>query len=262
MTTRLRCLMPVLCAVLWLPGQAAAESHEAAAELPPIAPVEIFACNFREGQSPADLDKVVREFDDWLDDRDVENYYAALLTPQFYGQRNFDVGWFGAWADGTDMGGFMETWLERGGAIGARFAEVIDCASHTLFASMTIRPPATRKERAGDRFVLSFANCSAREGYGFDEILAGFRDRAAYQAANGFENSTWILFPVYGEADAAYDFKLVEGHADYAAFGSDFERMGNGGHWRGSGEAIDAMLDCDIPESYDGRTVRIMRERR
>lgn len=248
---------PLLVLLAAVPLTALAESHDEATLLPTIVPVETYTCDFNDGKTMADLMKVVDEWNDWADDQDIAGYFAAVLTPQFFGEFAFDVGWLGVAADGNVMGIVQDAWVNKGGEVAGMFNAVISCGSHTQFASMSIRPPGDDDE--SDRsFVLAFSNCSAKEGKSFSAVMDGMNAWAAYQAEAGFGNATWMMFPVYGESDDDYDFKVVEGYDDYAAFGNDFELMGNGGHWRKSGEIFDALLDCDVARVYDGLTVREM----
>jgi hypothetical protein len=241
------------------PLGALAESHDETMQLPTIVPVETYTCDFNDGKTMADLMKVVAEWNDWADDQDITAYYAALLTPQFFGELAFDVGWLGAAGDGNVMGKVQDAWVNKGGAVAEMFNEVISCCSHTQFASMAIRPPGDDDED-DTTFVLTFSNCSAKDGKNFSDVMDGMNAWATHQEENGFKNATWMMFPVYGESDDDYDFKVVEGYDDHTAFGSDFELMGNGGHWRKSGEIFDELLDCDISRVYDARTVREMEQ--
>lgn len=239
------------------PGIVLADAHEEAATIPNIVPVETWTCNFNDGKSMTDLNTVVGEWNDWLDEEQVADYFAAVLTPAYYGEVMFEVGWLGAWKDGNAMGTGTDMWVNEGGELAAKFFEVINCDSHTNFASMNIKRPGEDEE--GDKtFVLSFANCSAKEGRNFDDVMAGMNAWAEHQAANGFQNSTWMMFPVYGESNTGYDFKFVEGHDDHAGLGADYELMGNGGHWRKNSEIMDDLLDCDIARVYNATAVREM----
>jgi hypothetical protein len=232
-----------------------ADEHGDARALPSITPVETRTCDFNEGKSMADLDEVLKDFNKWLDDEKFGDYFAALLVPNYFGEVAFQIGWLGAWRDGNAMGAGMDLWVNESGNLPAAFAEVVTCGSHSQFAAIEIRP-AGQTLVNDDRFVLSFSNCSAKEGKTFDAVMAGMNLWAEHQAANGFGNATWMLFPIYGESDNDYDFKVVEGYDSHTASGRDFELMGNEGHWQKSSEIFDALLDCDIPRVYDAVTVR------
>jgi hypothetical protein len=66
------------------------------------------------------------------------------------------------------------------------------------------------------------------------------------------------MFPIHGESDTGYDFKVVNSHESHTTFGAGFELMGNGGHWRKSSELFEDLLDCDIARVYDATQVREM----
>ena len=236
-------------------GGVFADSHEAAPELPNIVPVETWTCNFQDGKTMADLDKAAAAWNEWMDDEDIGSYFAAIVTPNYFGEVMFDVAWLGAWKDGNAMGTGTDLWVNEGGDVGAQFNEVCNWESHTGYASMNIRRPGADEED-DKTFVLSFSNCSIKDGKSFDDVMVGMNAWKEHQDANGFQASTWMMFPIYGESNSEYSFKLLEGHDNHAAFGADFELMGNGGHWVKSNEIFEDLLDCDIARVYDARTVR------
>jgi hypothetical protein len=231
-------------------------TQENAAAGPRWLPVETFTCNFKDGKTMADLIAVNKEWNKWMDAQGADDYFAAMVTPQYFGERLFDVGWLGAWQDGNAMGAGTDLWLTKGGAIGAKYDAILDCASHTNFVSTMIKPPASEDEEGDDTFVLGFTNCSINEGQEFDAVMTAIQAWAEHQSANGFQNSTYMMFPVYGESNGDYAFKIVEGHDDYTALGADYERMGNGGHWMKQEELFSGLLKCDISRVYDARVVR------
>ena len=236
-------------------SSAIAESHAEQQGGPKWVPVETWTCDFRDGQTLEDLQGVTAEWNELMDDEGVDYYFAALVLPNYFGEFMFDVGWLGAWKDGNMMGAGVDMWLAKGGEVGDKFNEVCNWKSHTNFASTNIKSPGDDEED-DKTFVLSFSNCSAKEGKKFDDVMAGMNAWAEYATEHGFQNSIWMMFPVYGESDSDYNFKLLEGHDDHAAFGADYELMGNGGHWRKNSEMLNDLIDCDIARVYDGMTVR------
>ena len=236
-------------------GTAIADSHEEQPELPNMVPVETWTCDFRGGKDMGDLNEVIADWNEFLDDEEVGDYYAAILTPNYFGEVMFDVGWLGAWKDGNAMGAGTDMWIAKSGELNDQFDEVCNWKSHTNFASMNIKPPA-EDEDDDKTFVLSFSNCSIEDGKKFKDVMAGMNAWAEYSTEHGFQNSMWIMFPIYGESNGDYDFKSLEGHDNHAAFGADYELMGNGGHWVKSNEIFNDLVDCDISRVYDGRTIR------
>lgn len=236
---------------------ALADQHAEGAEYPDVVPVETWTCDFNDGRDMNDLNAVIGEWNEWLDEEEVNDYFAAVVTPHYFGEVMFDIAWLGAWRHGNAMGTGTDLWVTEGGELAAKFNEVLTCKSHTNFASMNIKPPGD-DEDDDTTFVLSFTNCSAEDGKTFDDIMAGLNAWAAHTTESGFQNSMWIMFPIYGESNTDYDFKVVEGYDDHSAFGNDYELMGNGGHWVKSGEIFDDLLECDVARVYDAKTVRDM----
>lgn len=235
---------------------ALADSHEGEMDLPRIVPVETWTCNFLDGKSMGDLKAFTKDFNAWLDGEEYTDYFAALVVPHYFGEKMFDVGWLGAWRDGNAMGSGTDLWQADGGELAAKFASIVDCGSHTQFGSMRMRAPGDGPDDG--QFVLEFTNCSIKKGRNFKEVMDGMKTWADYQDANGFEASEWMMFPIHGESDDDYDFKVVNGFDDHTARGADFERMGNGGHWRKSSEIFEDLVDCDISRVYDAYTIRDM----
>ena len=151
------------------------------------------------------------------------------------------------------MGAGTDMWVNAGGEIGAKFAAVMDCKSHTNFISAMLKPPASED---AEKYVLDFTNCTISEGQTFESVMAGLSAWAAHQTDSGFQNSTYMMFPVFGESNNDYAFKLVEGHDNHTALGADYELMGNAGHWMKQRELLSGLIDCDIPRVYDARTIR------
>lgn len=236
-------------------GSAAADAHEDGKEGPRWVPVETWTCDFRDGQGMEDLQEVTADWNELMDDEGVDDYYAALLTPNYFGEIMFDVGWLGAWKDGNSMGAGTDMWMSKGDEIGQKFNEVCVWKSHTNFASTNIRP-APEDEEGDKSFVVTFSNCKIHEGKMFDEVMGNVNAWADYSSENGFENSIWMMFPVWGESNNDYHFKMLEGFDDHSMLGAAYELMGNGGHWMKNSELMNEVAYCDIARVYDGVTVR------
>jgi hypothetical protein len=239
-------------------GAATADSHEGKMETPRIIPVETWTCDFRDGKNMNDLKAFTNDFNAWVDGLENQDYFAALLVPHYFGEKMFDVGWLGAWSDGNAMGTGLDLWQAEGGELAANLFSIIDCGSHTQFGSMRMREAPEDDGPDDNQFVLTFTNCSVKEGKNFEEVMGAMKTWADYQDEHGFNASEWMMFPIHGESNNDYDFKVVTGFDNHAARGADFEKMGNGGHWRRNSEIFDGLLDCDISRVYDGFTIRNM----
>jgi hypothetical protein len=241
----------VISALLLLPiGSGVALAQEEESEEPNLIPGETFTCDFNEGKGPGDLQKVIDEWNDFMDDKGVDYYFAATLTPYYFGELAFDIGWLGAWTDGSKMGAGTDMWLSEGGELGGQFAEVLTCKSHTNFVSMNVKQGPQDDDESDKSFVMSFSNCSMKEGKKFDDYLAAQEEWNAYQDEHGFSDSAWVMFPIFGETDDSYDFKAIGTNDDHTAFGNDYQLMSEG-HWRKSSELFDDILDCDIGRVYN-----------
>ena len=238
-------------------GAGIANAQEEELDEPSFRPVETWTCDYRDGKGRADLDKVNAMWNDWMDDTGQNDYYAAIITPTFYGERAFDVGWLGVYEDGNAFGVGTERWYTEGGEVGAKFGEVVTCSSHTGWVSMNIREPERNDDDSDNSFVLSFANCSINEGHTFKEFRQAHATWNAYADEHGIKDGSWIWWPVAGESNNDYDFKWISGEDDYTAMGANWQKYMDG-HWRKSNELFDDIVDCDIARVYSGTAIRRM----
>ena len=251
-----RTITTVISALMLVgPGTTIAQEEES--EGPAAVPVETFTCDYKDGKGPADLDAVIAEWNDWMDDNGQSDYFAATLTPQYFGERPFDVGWIGVWPDGNAMGAGTDLWITEGGEVGAKFFEVLDCTSHSNFVSLKVKSAPQNDDESDNSFVASFSNCSLEEGKTFDEFMAAHNAWNTYADENGFVNSAWVWWPIFGESNNDYDFKYVSGTSDHTTFGANYQLFSDG-HWKKRSELFKDLLDCDISRVYDGTTVRSM----
>jgi hypothetical protein len=238
-------------------GVSSAMAQDDAAEEPDWTPVETWTCNYHDGKGPGDLADVIDEWNDWWDAKGLNTYFAATVTPYYYGEHLFDVGWIGAWTDGAAMGSSLDTWLTEGGGTAAKFFEVMDCPSHTSFASVNVRQPQDTDDESDDTFVLNFSNCSFEEDKTFGEYMAAQNEWNDYADEVGIVGGTWVMFPLAGETNDDYDFKLVTSEPDHTTVGTNFDVYAQG-HYRKSNELFGDLLDCDIDRVYNAHVERTM----
>lgn len=253
-----RTITTAASAVLFLfVGSGSALAQDEEADTPSSRPVEGWTCHYNEGKSRADLDKVNAEWNEWMDETGQEDYFAFLMTPQFFGELNFDVAWIGVYRDGHALGAGTDLWVNEGGELGAKFGEVVNCSSHMAFASQNVRKPQSNDEESDGQFVLNFANCSFEkdDDGAYDEFMAAQKEWNAYADEHGITGGAWIWWPIYGEADDSYDFKYIVGNPDYTALGANWQKFSEG-HWRKSEELFGDLLDCDISRVYDASVIR------
>ena len=136
-----------------------------------IVPVELFACNFNDGQDMGDLDRVVARWTRFMDERDIDSYAAWTLAPVFYGtEQDFDFVWMGAWTDGNAMGTGTDMWIGEGGDIADAFNAVADCNQHILLASAMYKSPPANETPGSS--ILRMTNCELKVGVRYSDVMA------------------------------------------------------------------------------------------
>ena len=251
--------MVVPAVMVFAASAAIADSHES--DKPTFVPVETWTCNYNEGKGPDDLDEVTAAWNDWMDDEDQGDYFAALVTPQYFGEWPFDVAWLGAWRNGNAMGSGTDLWVTEGGELGAAFAEVVTCSSHTNFASQKVREHggADDDDESDKTFVLSFSNCSIKDDKTVDDYMAAQKEWNAYADEHGIIEGNWMWWPIFGESDNDYDFKVVAAMDDHTESGANWQLYSEG-HFQKSMDLFNPVVECDIGRMYDARVVREMAE--
>ena len=234
-------------------GQVIADAHEEESDVQ-FTPIELWACNFEDGKGPDDLDAVNAKWNAWMDEKGVTDYFAALMYPNFHNDIGFDVAWIGGWPNGNAMGAGIDMMWEDD-ETNADYNAVLDCPSHSLFASVEMRDPGDSGEDDGN-FVLRFSDCSIVEGKTMDDVSAANGAWNAYADEHGFVGGVWHFWPVWGAPqDADYDFKIVGSAASYTAVGNNFQLMADG-HWRKSQEIWEDVLECDSDRIYTTKMIR------
>ena len=225
-------------------------------EPPRFVPVEVFGCNYLEGKSYEDLQRVIDKWNKWMDKNSKSSYTAWTLVPDFYndGPYTMDVGWLGAWADGADMGAAQQQSIFGSGAdINAEFMEVVECPMHSSSASVNVKMPAQWPNETG---VTIFSDCTVAEGTTLQDAFAMEQAMAAHMDSAGSKAGSWLWYPGWGVGDIDYDYKRVVGHSDYPSAGADFEMFTNGQGFVKAGEIFAGNVTCDSPRVYSTRLVR------
>jgi len=247
----MRSLIAVLSVTLVLISGTTIAQEEA--EGPRFYPVETLTCNYNEGKGPEDLEKAIDAWSEFLDKKNVTTYWAATVTPYYYGAETFDIGWLGAWTDGAAMGSGIDMWLSEGNEYAEKFAAALTCDTHSNFASTEIKAPPDGP--SPDNIVITFSDCNIHDGKTFPEVMEGTNAWTAHQVEAGYENGSWMLFPVFGGGGAEFDFKMVESFDNYAALGKFYDLYGNGGGYKKHGELIGELYECDDARVYNA-TIR------
>ena len=148
---------------------------------------------------------------------------------------------------------------ERGpGSGNAQFFEVLECDSHSNFATAELKSPG--EGPTPDNVVLAFTDCVVHEGADFSEIWTNLDAWAAYMTEHGYGEGTWIMFPAFGGGGAEFDFKILSGYESHTELGQDFELYVKRADYLKRGELFDSLFDCDDARVYDGTVRRVQVE--
>lgn len=234
------------CCIVFLAGTGTAAAQDNGML---VIPVELFACSFKERQGPDNLDRVIARWNAWADRNAIDTYAAWTLTPYYYGpQQDYDVLWLGAGKDAVAMGRAQDTYLNTNDGIADAFEDVIDCSAHGNFASINFKAPP---EGATPRnSVLSFSDCSYRDGATFTALGAAMAEWSQYLADRGSATAIFHWYPVYGGGGEEYDFKWLEAFDSLESMGKDYEILGNGGAYVMQGRLFSHLIDCDSARVY------------
>jgi len=247
-------LAALTAATLILCGWTTAFSQEE--DKPPyVTPVDTFTCNYNDDKGPEDLKKAVASWNAWMDEEGVDNYGAVTMTPYYYGDDSFELGWLGFWTNQEAMGAGIDHYLAKGGKAAEGFNKAVTCDSHEHWATINVKQP--KEGPAPDNFVLMFSNCTVAEDTEWKVLMAAINDAAAYMTEQEFGNGAWMMWRVFGGAgDPDWDFKWVTSYANYTDFGKAYQHNANGGGRQKMNEIMDDMLDCDSARVYNATTVR------
>lgn len=227
-------------------------------EPPNIVSVEIFGCNYNDGNDMGDLMEVVEQFNEWADENGVTDYEAQVLTPFMYSPAfPYDVVWLGVSPGFQEMGAGSAAWLATGQAVNAEFADVMNCSTHGVFAGTAPHVPAQPGDPDdGMVNLLSFQDCSmVNESTGLEAIEA-HSEWGDYLAENGSDNFIGMIFPIAGENPAAeYNYKAVMAFDSAEAWGNYLETVIPAG-LQTMEETFGRVTECDTARVYTSVRVR------
>ena len=227
------------------------------AELPTYRPVETFTCTYNDGMGPDDLDAITDKWNAWMDENGENTYFAATVTPVYYGDDAFDFGWIGAWSSGTTMGAGSDRWMNESGELPAGYAAVADCNTHSGFASTQLKEPS---DGEGDgSFLLTFTDCTITSDDPAADVVGALQAWADYATERGYQNGMWLMWPVYGGGGAEFDFKIVNGYSNFADLGSNWDLFASGDYVK-AGEIAGGLYECDDARVYAATLRREMAE--
>lgn len=246
------CLLSAAFVPLTGASIAAAQDNEP----PNFIPVEMAVCKYRDGKDRSDLDDAMEEMTDWMSENDAQPYAARVLEKWFAGpEQDFDYLYIGAWPNGEIMGRDMAQYTASADDAIAANVEVADCYVNVLFASLQIKSLPDDAEPNANDFVVSISDCTVAENRSAADAVEAMTEYANYRTANGSPGGTFVWFPAYGPGGGAFDFKLVNAHANYEAFGNYYKWVVDNAAYQTSARLFDGLVDCDVPRTYTGDTV-------
>ena len=224
-------------------------------EAPFVIPVDTFTCSYKDGKGPGDLKKAIADWNAWMDDQGATDYGAFVLTPYYFGEDTFELGWLGYWNSQEGMGSGIDNYLANGGEVAKGFDDTLTCQTHEHWAVINVKPGPD--EPARDNEVFTFANCSLGDEATYDGLFETLDKTVAYQEENGYTNSSWFMWPVFGGGgDLDFDFKVINVWANYTEFGKAYQHNANGGGRQALNEMMGDQLDCDASRVYNAKAVR------
>jgi len=253
MSSKLALLATAVCvaSVTWTSSVLALES--------PVkrAPVDFRACNYRDGKSMADLEKVNAKFRQYANSNDFA-YAAWILTPQYHADAAFDVGWLGAWPDGESFGVSMEKWKTGGSQVAAEYNQVIDCSlRHEMAMSLPINAP----ESTPTNGVVMFYQCNLKDGKTLSDAYQAHLQSGLAMKAKGSLAMSWFYSPAAGSGDIDFDYYHVVAFSRYSDMGATMEMYVNGGGQQEQQRILGSVSSCKTPVVLDALSVRDHDER-
>ena len=225
-----------------------------------IIPVELFTCTYNDRQGPDDLDKVIDKWNAWADNNGVDEYAAWTLTPYYFGpNQEFDVIWMGAGKTAVALGQAQDDYNANDEGLIGDFEEVIDCDSHSNFASVNFKAPPEGATPASS--VLTFSDCKYRDGATFAAVGAAMAEWSQHLSDEGSTTGIWHWYPAYGGGGEAFDFKWLQAFEDLEGLGADYDRYGTGGGFVTRGRLLGHLIDCDSSRAYLAQSRRFVQLR-
>jgi hypothetical protein len=241
--------------LLWTASAVAQQAAAPDLDAPSFNAIDSYLCNYNEGKSRADLDKVTAKWNKWMDKNGGAPYNAWIMTPVLTSTNMpIDLAWLGAWQNGKDMGKGMQAWANTDGKLAAEFDSVMTCGEHSSAASVMLRDPG--EGWPGKSGVTVFSNCTVDEGKTVQDAMAAHLAWVDHLNAVDSQASMWAFFPGAGQNNPTWDYKIVTGFEDFVSYGAYWDAFTNGQGWAVAGKTFDGITNCDSQRVYQTTTVR------
>lgn len=216
---------------------------------PGVFPIEMWACTFKDRKDQDDMDAVYEQIDAESD----AAYGAWQLNPWMAGDLNqqFDFLYIGAWASGNVMGADVANLFSGDSESSESWDETVDCTSF-LYTGIDIQQ--TPNEEDGHYFV-TLSDCRAGKGVSNGQAVNGIRRFNDYLVENGLTVGTDVWFPVHGNGDAEFDFKLVHVYTGPEQWGDAWQWRVNNQAFQARRNYMNGVVSCDESRLYSTRTL-------
>lgn len=243
-----------MLAMIFGSGAVVAQEQEQA-EIRTFVPVEVWVCNYREGKGQADYDRAIEALRSVPAADPPASYLAFRLTRGFYGpDQDFDFVYLGVWPDGgSSMGRDYDNYVAEGSDANDAWNDAVDCEAASMFASTNVKPPPD--DGPPDNFLITASDCDVAEGANTGDAIDAVEAWGQHRTEAGSEGGTWIWFQAFGGGDADFDFKIMNSHRNFQAFGDFFQWYADSAAYRKWGELTDGLLDCDDARVYNSETL-------
>jgi hypothetical protein len=224
---------------------------------PPLttAMFDTYACQYEAGHGPADLAKVVADWNAWMQTNDAEASSAWTWTPYYFGpDETADFIWVGVATNAETLERGHDQWLAKGGEIKAKFDKVARCDTHFNFAATNFRPTPPRPDAAAG--VVTLTGCDIAKGKNFADVTRALKIWTDYVIDAGSVRGMWVLRRAYGSGDDAADFKWINSFPTLAALGADYDRFRTRGDNKAR-ELFGNIFKCGATSVYSTATMRV-----
>ena len=219
---------------------------------PQFAPVELWACDYRDGKDQGDLQDVLEELAELSGDTPTA---TRMLYPYLRGpQQAMDFIYIATWPDGSTMGRDVGNYFENGADVDEAWEETADCSASLLYGRLMINQPSAEPDD-DNNFILTVSDCNVAHGRSNGQAIGAIQRYNEYRVANGSDITTLLWFPVYGGGGAEFDFKQVHVYNDYQHLGDSFQWVVDNEAYAVNQDMTDGLVSCDEARVYIGNNV-------
>jgi len=219
---------------------------------PQFAPVELWACDYRDGMDQGDLDDVLEDLAELGGDTPnaIRMLYPYLRGPQ----QAMDFIYIETWPNGSTMGRDVNNYFENGADVSEAWNDTVECSASLLYGRLMINQPSAEPDD-DNNFILTVSDCNVAHGRSNGQAIGAIQRYNEYRVANGSDITTLLWFPVYGGGGAEFDFKQVHVYNDYQHLGDSFQWVVDNEAYAVNQDMTDGLVSCDEARVYIGNNV-------